>query len=113
MKGMPTSAIETGCIDQVLPIAAMAEALRLYELRGGRSANQSGKGSEHLSPVSLAGIVELLRDKTTHDFTLYKHGTLQRRIERRMGLLGLEAGEALRYLAILQKDDSELAQTGP
>ena len=34
--------------------------------------------------IWLAEIIDLLRTKTAHDFTLYKPGTLQRRIERRM-----------------------------
>ena len=38
----------------------------------------------------LAEIIELLRTKASHDFALYKPGTLQRRIERRMALAAID-----------------------
>ena len=39
----------------------------------------------------LPEVIDLLRSKTTYDFTLYKPGTLQRRIERRMVLANIKA----------------------
>ncbi len=56
----------------------------------------------------LSEIIELLRTRTVHDFTLYKLGTLQRRIERRMAMASLGGEEGERYLAILRRDTSEL-----
>ncbi len=56
----------------------------------------------------LPGIIDLLRTKTAHDFTLYKPGTLQRRIERRMALASIGIGDVDRYLEILRNDPSEL-----
>jgi two-component system CheB/CheR fusion protein len=41
----------------------------------------------------LPEIIELLRTKTAHDFTLYKPGTLQRRIERRMAMAAIETDD--------------------
>ena len=54
----------------------------------------------------LPKIIDLLRTKTAHDFTLYKPGTLQRRIERRMAMAAIEGID--RYLEILRGDAREL-----
>ena len=43
--------------------------------------------------------------KTPHDFSLYKQGTLQRRIERRMAMAGIES--SVRYLQVLREDSGE------
>lgn len=53
-------------------------------------------------------IIELLRAKTNHDFTLYKPGTIQRRIERRMAMALIEAGHVDRYFDVLHSDGHEL-----
>ena len=39
---------------------------------------------------SLPDIIALLRTTTVHDFTLYKHGTLERRVERRMAMAAVK-----------------------
>ncbi|MFZ8528445.1 hypothetical protein ACO1NJ_14070, partial [Staphylococcus aureus] len=56
----------------------------------------------------LPEIIALLRKKTAHDFMLYKPGTLQRRIERRAALAGLQKGDMGGYLKILGDDPHEL-----
>ena len=56
----------------------------------------------------LPDIIALLRTKTVHDFTLYKHGTLERRIERRMALAAVKT--ASEYFALLLRDASECDQ---
>jgi two-component system CheB/CheR fusion protein len=63
----------------------------------------------HLSQDSapVPEIIELLRTNTAHDFTLYKQATLQRRIERRMTLAGIESDNMERYLEILRSDSRE------
>ena len=60
------------------------------------------------APAWLPEIIELLRTKTAHDFTLYKPGTLQRRIERRMAMAGIETDDMRRYLDMLRSDPAEL-----
>ncbi|MGA2128064.1 MAG: CheR family methyltransferase [Xanthobacteraceae bacterium] len=47
-------------------------------------------------------MIDLLRLKTSHDFSLYKQGTLSRRIERRMAILGVRSGQS--YLELLRTD---------
>ena len=110
--GMPRSAITTGLVDFVLPAAQIPAVL----------AEQAGRPvprPEHPAPVSaepdgdqaadqLGAVIGLLRGRTQHDFTLYKPGTLRRRIERRMGMAGLCAGDMGPYLDLLRHDPAEL-----
>ena len=56
----------------------------------------------------LPDIIALLRTKTVHDFALYKHGTLERRVERRMALAGVKT--AAEYLDLLLRDANERDQ---
>jgi two-component system CheB/CheR fusion protein len=59
------------------------------------------------TPTWLPTIIELLRTRTVHDFSLYKSGTLQRRIERRMAMANIETDGIADYLAMLREDSSE------
>src|SRR6185437_1469877 len=51
-------------------------------------------------------IIDLLRTRASHDFALYKPGTLLRRIERRMALAAIT--DSRRYLNLLRKDAGAL-----
>jgi len=59
-------------------------------------------------PDRLPEIVELLRTTTTHDFTLYKPGTLQRRVERRMAIASIALDDTDRYVQMLHADPVEV-----
>jgi two-component system, chemotaxis family, CheB/CheR fusion protein len=105
--GMPRSAIMTGAVDLVLPVAKLPETLAKY----GRQLVLNGKRRKGLAPDDhppdrLAEIIDLLRSKTAHDFALYKPGTLLRRIERRMALAAVH--DMGRYIDIVQQDAGEL-----
>ena len=101
--GMPRSAIQTGMVDFVLPVAEIAEAL-ISDARRISIAQAQG-GTE---PDWLSEIIDLLRAKTDHDFTLYKKGTLKRRIERRMAMSSIEPSGMKKYLETLHGDTNEL-----
>ncbi len=88
--GMPRSAIMTGAVDLVLPVARIPEALVRYGRRMGVARRRSGSRPQDTAHDRLPEIIDLLRTKTAHDFTLYKPGTLQRRIERRMAMAAIE-----------------------
>jgi len=108
--GMPRSAIMTGGVDLVLPIAKIPAALikRNLQLAKAPAAGSLVKSSDDLEfPPE---IIDLLRTRTAHDFALYKKGTLQRRLERRMANLSLGAGDIDQYLSILRSDGEELEQ---
>jgi two-component system CheB/CheR fusion protein len=100
--GMPDSAIQTGCVDQVLPVGKMQAALVAHVPRDAADEPAAAEGG------SLATIVDLLRSKTAHDFTEYKQGTLQRRIERRMTAAQIGIEDFGRYAAMLLQDPGEL-----
>src|SRR5277367_959424 len=118
--GMPRSAIKTGAVDLMLPVARIPDALIKRDPRNGLTRAQDKSlpqaGASQQSGASPSGgvaewlpeFIGLLRTKTAHDFTLYKPGTLQRRIERRMALLTIEADGKERYLDLLRRDAGEL-----
>lgn len=99
--GMPQSAIDAGVVDQVLPVAGIPDAI---------IKRQPGidDGVDPAAGDWLPLIIELLRTRTSHDFTLYKPGTLRRRIERRTALAGITISDMDRYMAQLRGDPHEL-----
>jgi two-component system CheB/CheR fusion protein len=105
--GMPSNAIMTGVVDLVLPVAKIPDALIKYDRRMGFA----GMPDKLLPPDRardwLPEFIDLLRTKTAHDFTLYKPGTLHRRIERRMAMVAIEPDGMERYLDLLRRDAGE------
>jgi len=104
--GMPRSAIMTGAVDLVLPVAKIPAELVTYDRQMVRARN--GSVSQAKAEDWLPQVIDLLRTKTNHDFTLYKMGTLQRRIERRMAMAAIETHDSGRYLELLRRDTGEL-----
>jgi two-component system, chemotaxis family, CheB/CheR fusion protein len=103
-NGMPRSAILTGAVDLVLPVARIPDAL----LHAGDTPDENAASGQDTPPDWLPPIIALLRTKTAHDFTFYKPGTLQRRIERRMSMAAINAKEPDRYIKMLESDPGEL-----
>ncbi len=95
--GMPESAIATGTVDLILPADDIADAVLAYSRKIGVTS----------AADDLQKVIQLLCDQTPHDFTLYKPGTLERRIARRMGMAGLGVAEMDRYLELLRTDRKE------
>ncbi|WP_413044302.1 CheR family methyltransferase [Pseudomonas sp. YJ42] len=104
---MPLSAIETGMVDIVLPVAEMPQRLvelgrNMVELLAQHQPTpspgdveqaeqeqddlESGRAHTQSKPNELAlrEILAALRSRTGHDFQHYKQATVLRRIERRM-----------------------------
>ena len=106
--GMPRSAIATGAVDLVLPVTKIPEALVKHGLGAIPVRTPDSDVTPDKAPASLTEVIELLRAKTPHDFTLYKTGTLQRRIERRMALASIKSDDMNRYLKMLRSNASEL-----
>ncbi len=102
--GMPKSAIQTGQADLILPVAGMPAALieRMNHLRLSDEKPDANNGVDG----GFLEVLALVRTKTGHDFSLYKTGTLTRRIERRMAMAGI-TGTA-RYIEKLNAEPSEL-----
>jgi two-component system CheB/CheR fusion protein len=106
--GMPRSAIQTGAVDLVLRVADMPAALARHAQHLEPMQAASGPDAGERTPGWLPAIIELLRTRTVHDFSFYKTGTLQRRIQRRMAIAGVQAEGIGEYLAMLRTDANEL-----
>ena len=105
--GMPRSAIMTGGADFVLTVADIPDALISYGRQAYVTATREDAVPADAIQRALPEIIELLATRTTQDFSLYKQGTLRRRIERRMAMAGLASGA--KYLQMLREDAGELA----
>ena len=103
--GMPRSAIATGAVDLVLPLAKIPEALARYGGHRYLRTGKSGAALPHGRRVYARSSICCAR-RRSHDFALYKEGTLGRRIERRMAMAGIE--DSHRYLELLTQDQAEL-----
>ncbi len=102
--GMPKSAISTGLADVIAPVAEIPRALVKHSKR--LLSSPAEFDVKESVTKRLAEILDLVRTKTAHDFTVYKTGTLTRRIERRMGAAGIV--DADRYAERLRTDSAEL-----
>jgi two-component system CheB/CheR fusion protein len=104
--GMSRSAIATGVVDLVLPVAKIPQALLRHAQHPALTVGRKAAPPDDKTDKSLTTIIELLRSRASQDFTHYKKATLLRRIRRRMALAG--AQEIDDYLKTLQKDGAEL-----
>ncbi len=106
--GMPMSAIATGKVDLVLPPQAIAEALVRFTQEG---ISKEKLMEEDLAFSSMEGgdqIASLLNRRYGIDFSEYKPGTVGRRINRRIAMLGLDSIDG--YVTRLAEDDFELSK---
>ena len=88
--GMPTSAVRSGYCASVLAVSAMPAALIDSEKR---LSGLSGLSGPEAATGAISGhkrILMQLRSATGHDFSLYKQGTIGRRIHRRMAQHGID-----------------------
>ena len=103
---MPRSAIATGEVDVVAPVAELAARLvaakHIHVDLGAMLAGADGRPAEQRT---LAQILALVRTRTGHDFTSYKRSTLLRRIACRMQLA--HAATLGAYLDALREDAAE------
>jgi two-component system, chemotaxis family, CheB/CheR fusion protein len=92
--GMPQSVIHAGYADQVLRLEEIPEVLRQYSQHPflGLHAKGRTRAAQELERhrQQLHEIVTIVRAGTGHDFAPYKPPTVLRRIDRRMGLLGIQ-----------------------
>jgi len=96
--GMPSSAVMSGLATYVQPVEKITEQLIAYV----RTIADTGVPPAPPVPATLSAmrrIMILLRSKTGNDFSQYKQSTINRRIERRMGVHNLKDMDAYaRYL---------------
>jgi two-component system, chemotaxis family, CheB/CheR fusion protein len=95
---MPRMAVEAGLADVVAPADELPGKIIAY-LKHIPRLSPPDKDMGDKDQNALEKIIILLRNKTGHDFTLYKKSTICRRIERRRGLHQIAATpDYLRYL---------------
>jgi two-component system CheB/CheR fusion protein len=88
--GMPGNAITSGCVDFVLtPERMVRELTRIGGYPRWPAAEE--RPAEPAEEKAFQDILMLVRQKTSVDFTYYKHATLRRRIHRRMVLNKFES----------------------
>ena len=86
--GMPQSAIATGLVDLVLPVAEIPAAiLRFAHTEPRISVPSEDEEVEAEERRLLQKVFAQIRARTGRDFTPYKRSTILRRIQRRMQLL--------------------------
>jgi two-component system, chemotaxis family, CheB/CheR fusion protein len=103
---MPRNAIATGLVDYELPPAEMPAQLVAYVAHTATQTLLSDTPLQSYAPAILQKLYNLLKGRTGHDFTQYKPGTLQRRIQRRMAVHRMEALEA--YTEYAEKKPGEV-----
>jgi two-component system CheB/CheR fusion protein len=105
--GMPRNAVLTGAANLVLPLVKIPPALLKRQEELAQEDAAPGTAPVRGGLGALAPIIDLVRERTSHDFHPYKPGTLRRRIERRMALCGIRSDAAAAYLDRLSRDTEE------
>ncbi len=112
---MPRSAIAAGGADIVTLPADMPARILDRVARPGHSTSPDADPAPDPTPTgqpfdppadTIESIFGLLRERTRHDFSLYKPSTLNRRIERRMVIHGLAA--VADYVRFLRQNPQEI-----
>ena len=99
---MPNAAIATGMVDQVLPVEQIPAALAEHAARRRKHPGESAHGESE----GLREALEILGQKTGHDFSRYKRSTVLRRLQRRIAATG--TGTIREYVALLDRDEGEI-----
>ncbi|MEI7501052.1 MAG: chemotaxis protein CheB [Bacteroidota bacterium] len=102
--GMPRSATEAVIVDIVAPAHELPSKLMTYLKY--IPVVKSDPSIDSKSQSNLDKIIILLREKSGHDFSLYKKNTLFRRIERRMGVHQID--KVANYVHFLQANPKEI-----
>jgi len=84
---MPLNAMETGQADYVQPVVQLAKSLESYVEHNSLFDDLTLDPAQFLA--ELEEIQHILHVHAEYDFRNYKHSTLLRRVQRRMGLAGV------------------------
>ncbi|MEN6293496.1 MAG: CheR family methyltransferase, partial [Methanobacterium sp.] len=103
---MPSSAIETDLVDYTAQPEKIPGDLISYINRIGKKPPKKIIGEDEETVNSLQKILILIRNKTGHDFSLYKESTINRRIARRMNVHQID--EVSNYFKYIQRNHKEI-----
>ncbi len=104
---MPTSAIAAQCVDIVAKPDEMPSRIALTLSQ--QDTQMRTRAHEDVPaglPTTLQTIIDLIQQRTRHDFSLYKPSTVTRRVERRMAIHGLASLKA--YGDFLSQNPQEI-----
>ena len=115
---MPRSAIDAGLADVVAPAEELVSRILAFlhhtpNLALAAPTHGQGQGPDGANGATggaggdIAKIMLLLRERTGHDFSLYRKSTVVRRIERRMGLH--QVPRIADYVRLLRESKAEAA----
>ena len=104
--GMPRSAVGTGVADKIQAPELMGATLNAISNASPSFGSLSLAEDDQADASPHGRILVVLRERYDIDFTLYKPGTIGRRIERRMAIRNI--GSSNDYLTRLSEDDEEL-----
>ena len=105
-NGMPTSAIESGGIESILTLEAIADALNMIVPRQRAPLNNDAMIKNNKPSMVLTTLIDRINKDTSIDFSGYKEETLWRRLDTRMSSLGIQSYEG--YLSHLTLNSSEV-----
>jgi two-component system, chemotaxis family, CheB/CheR fusion protein len=104
--GMPQSAIASGIVDLILPLAEMpAHIIRFATTQPDLEVPDDDRDVDHENRQLVLKILAQVRARTGHDFSRYKATTIMRRIRRRMQMHHVE--ELHEYLALIRDSRDE------
>ena len=111
-SGMPQSAVDTGVVDLVIEIERMPVALERFarlppasQLEPPPGADDAASRPGVLGDRELERLRAVLEAQERFDLGVYKRGTVERRVLRRMALGGFQTPAA--YVERLQRDERE------
>lgn len=104
--GMPSSAINSGCVDMALPPDEIAQELVKISKHPYLAPSKKAGEEEFAAKETLQHLFILLRNSSGVDFSYYKPTTIQRRLKRRMILHKIERLDV--YVRYLQDTPGEV-----
>ncbi len=103
---MPQSAIDTNLVDYVAMPDKIPEDLISYINRLGTKPPKKIIAEDEEALSSIQKILIIIKNRTGHDFSLYKENTINRRIARRMNVHQID--KVSDYLKYIQKNTEEV-----
>ncbi len=106
--GMPRNAIETGHVDLILHVEEMGAQIAKYG-KGARSTLRNESGSVDQARLKLLRrIFDRVHEHNKIDLRSYKLSTVERRIQHRMGILGITRLEDYVDYFMVQQEEQDL-----
>lgn len=105
-RDMPANAIEGGNVDHILTVNEIAT--QLLGIVNRSNDNIASTDIEDIDQDKLQEILARVKNYTGHDLSLYREGTIKRRIRHRMNLKHISHVEA--YLTFLDNNSMEIQE---